>query len=141
MLLFGVLFGRQLLCGLSIPQILQRLDVVERPSSRREDTIHLGGTNTRAVRLPGQNHLNPRVKYFVRLTMQLFKLIDYLLSPEVEIALASSKSGQIPLNPNVDLLHGRLPPADATPLPVDFERAAEKWQTSQTFLVKEFALR
>ena len=71
------------------------------------------------------------------------KLIDYLLSSEVESALARSKSGQIPLNPNVkvELPKGRLPPPDATPLPVDFERAAEKWHASQAFLKKEFALR
>jgi iron(III) transport system substrate-binding protein len=71
------------------------------------------------------------------------KLIDYLLSPAVEEALAKSESRQIPLNPMVRMA---LPqhletPQTVTPLPVDFEKAAEKWQASQEFLAKEFALR
>jgi iron(III) transport system substrate-binding protein len=71
------------------------------------------------------------------------KLIDYLLSPEVEAKLARSKSRQIPLNPRVEI---ELPKFLETPrtvraLPVDFARAAEKWQVSQAFLVEEFALR
>jgi iron(III) transport system substrate-binding protein len=71
------------------------------------------------------------------------KLIDFLLSPEVEKALALSQSRQIPLNPQVkfDLPKHLETPQTVTPLPVDFEQAAEKWQASQAFLVKEFALR
>ena len=34
------------------------------------------------------------------------KLIDYLLSPEVELKLAKSKSGQIPLKPDGTLVQG-----------------------------------
>jgi iron(III) transport system substrate-binding protein len=71
------------------------------------------------------------------------RLIDFLLSPEVEAELARSPSRQIPLNPEVDL--SKLPPLE-TPrtvraMPVDFTRAAEKWKESQDFLVREFALR
>jgi len=71
------------------------------------------------------------------------KLIDYLLSPEVEKALAMSDSRQIPLNPKVkfELPRHLETPLSVTPLPVDFEQAAAKWQASQAFLVKEFALR
>ncbi len=71
------------------------------------------------------------------------KLIDFLLSPEVELKLAQSESRQIPLNPQVKLdaikhLEGvRL----VRPLPVDFLQAAESWKQSQEFLVKEFSLR
>jgi iron(III) transport system substrate-binding protein len=71
------------------------------------------------------------------------KLVDYLLSPEVEAKLARGGSRQIPLNPNVKVeLPGAMAPAlSAQPLPVDFARAAEAWQESQAFLVKEFGLR
>jgi len=71
------------------------------------------------------------------------KLIDYLLRPEVEESLARSASRQIPLNPQVkiELPKGLETPQTVRALPVDFEQAAEKWQTSQAFLVKEFTLR
>jgi iron(III) transport system substrate-binding protein len=71
------------------------------------------------------------------------RLIDFLLTPAVEEALAKSESRQIPLNPQVKMA---LPkhletPQTVTLLAVDFAQAANKWQTSQAFLVKEFALR
>ncbi len=71
------------------------------------------------------------------------KLIDYLLSPEVEEALALSESRQVPLNPRVqlDLTQRLRMPARVTALPVDFAQAAEKWPTSRAFLVKEYGLR
>jgi iron(III) transport system substrate-binding protein len=69
------------------------------------------------------------------------KLIDFLLSPEVEAKLARSKSRQIPVNPNVK---AELPAAMATPqtvpsLPVDFGQAAELWEEVQVFLIRKFA--
>jgi len=71
------------------------------------------------------------------------KLIDYLLSPEVEVKLANSKSGQIPLNPNVkiDAIKHLDELKQARPMPVDFAKAADVWQESQEFLMKEFGLR
>jgi iron(III) transport system substrate-binding protein len=71
------------------------------------------------------------------------KLIDYLLSADVEKALALSESRQVPLNPQVkfELPKYLQTPQTVTALPVDFAQAAEKWQASQAFLVKEFALR
>lgn len=71
------------------------------------------------------------------------RLIDYLLSVEVETKLAQSKSRQIPLNPQVKLasLKPIETPRTVRPLPVDFVKAAECWPLSQAFLVKEFALR
>ena len=71
------------------------------------------------------------------------KLIDFLLSAEVERKLAESKSKQIPLNPNVkvDSLKPIETPRTVRALPVDFALAADRWKESQAFLVKEFALR
>lgn len=71
------------------------------------------------------------------------KLIDFLLSPEVERKLAESESRQIPLNPQVKLdaikhLDGAR---SVRRLNVDFAKAADTWKTSQEFLVKEFSLR
>jgi iron(III) transport system substrate-binding protein len=69
------------------------------------------------------------------------KLVDYLLSAEVETKLAETESHQIPLNPQVK---ARLPreiatPQTAKPMAVDFERAADLWDEVQTFLRNEFA--
>jgi iron(III) transport system substrate-binding protein len=70
------------------------------------------------------------------------RLIDYLLSADVETKLAQSASKQIPLNPQV---RAKLPPQIQTPqtaraLPVDFERAADLWDEVQSFMNKEFSV-
>jgi iron(III) transport system substrate-binding protein len=67
------------------------------------------------------------------------KLIDYLLSAEVETRLAESASHQIPLNPEVK---ARLPePIEAgrtaKAMQVDFAKAADLWDEAQTFLDNE----
>jgi iron(III) transport system substrate-binding protein len=69
------------------------------------------------------------------------KLVDYLLSPEVEARLARSASKQIPLSTERDVA---LPkqietPRTVRPLPVDFARAADLWDEAQKFLTAEFA--
>jgi iron(III) transport system substrate-binding protein len=69
------------------------------------------------------------------------RLVDYLLRPEVEKALAESESHQIPLNPQVQ---ARLPPEmepalTAKRMQVDFDRAADLWDEAQAFVIKEFA--
>ncbi len=69
------------------------------------------------------------------------KLVDYLLSPEVEKWLAEANSHQIPLNPEVK---AKLPPAmepaaGAKPMEVDFDKAAAAWDEAYDFLKKEFA--
>jgi iron(III) transport system substrate-binding protein len=71
------------------------------------------------------------------------KLIDFLLSPEVEMKLAKSASRQIPLNPQVKLdeIKHVQTPRTVKALQVDFAKAAEVWDASQGFLVKEFGLR
>lgn len=71
------------------------------------------------------------------------KLIDFLLSADVERKLALSESRQIPLNPEVKLnaIKHIKTPGDVRALAVDFAKAAENWKTSQEFLLKEFALR
>jgi iron(III) transport system substrate-binding protein len=68
------------------------------------------------------------------------KLIDYLLSPEVEKELAESDSHQIPLNPDVK---ASLPKEMETPrtvkvMRVDFDHAASLWDEAQRFLIDEF---
>ena len=71
------------------------------------------------------------------------KLIDYLLSPEVEAKLAQGASRQIPLNPQVkaEMPNVMQPARTARPLPVDFTKAADVWDDSQKFLKDAFALR
>jgi iron(III) transport system substrate-binding protein len=69
------------------------------------------------------------------------RLVDYLLSAEVEKRLAESDSHQVPLNPEVK---AKLPPEIQTPktvraMKVDFAEAAELWDKVQTFVRQEFA--
>jgi iron(III) transport system substrate-binding protein len=72
------------------------------------------------------------------------KLVDFLLSAEVEKRLAESQSRQIPLNPKVkaDLPAPMDRPREAggtiKSMEVDFGKAADLWTESQTFLTKEF---
>lgn len=69
------------------------------------------------------------------------KLIDYLLSPEVEAKLARARSRQIPLNPAVKAALPReiQTPATVRGLSVDFVKAAAMWDDVQRFLIREFA--
>ena len=67
------------------------------------------------------------------------KLIDYLLSPEVELKLAQAKGRQLPLNPAVKVEEELPRPEHA--LRVDFGKAAAQWLETQRFLIKEFGLR
>jgi iron(III) transport system substrate-binding protein len=73
------------------------------------------------------------------------KLVDYLLSAEVEKRLAESESHQIPLNPKVK---AQLPKEIERPqeaggsvkaMQVDFGKATDFWEEAQTFLRNEFA--
>src|SRR5262249_17848277 len=68
------------------------------------------------------------------------KLVDYLLSAEVEAKLAEGGSHQIPLNPGVK---ATLPPQMETPrtvkpMAVDFAKAADLWDDVQKFVAAEF---
>lgn len=68
------------------------------------------------------------------------KLIDYLLTPEIEQALAESASAQIPLNPKVQ---AKLPeairrPSQVRAMEVDFEKATDLWDQSQKLLRELF---
>lgn len=70
------------------------------------------------------------------------KLVDYLLSPEVEKRLAESAGRQIPLNPEVK---ANLPAEIRTPaqlqlLHADFEKAADLWSPAQKLAARAFGL-
>jgi iron(III) transport system substrate-binding protein len=69
------------------------------------------------------------------------RLIDYLLSPEVESRLAAAASHQIPLNPEAPapLPKGIETPRTVKAMQVDFGKAADLWEETQTFLRNEFA--
>ena len=66
------------------------------------------------------------------------KLIDYLLSPEVEEALAKSRSLQIPLNPAVKVSEGVPTLASIRPMAVDFAKAAAEFEKAAGFIKAEF---
>jgi iron(III) transport system substrate-binding protein len=68
------------------------------------------------------------------------KLVDFLLSAEVEGELAKSASHQIPLNPEVKAeLPGQMEtPATVKAMDVSWEKAADLWDQSQEFLRQQF---
>ncbi len=69
------------------------------------------------------------------------KLVNYLLSQDVEKRLATAGGFQIPLNPKVEVdLPAALRPArQAKPMQVNFAKAAALWEQVQAFLRHEFA--
>jgi iron(III) transport system substrate-binding protein len=73
------------------------------------------------------------------------KLVDYLLSADVEKRLAESESHQIPLNPQVkaalpkEIERPREVGGTVTAMQVDFGKATDYWEEAQTFLRNEFA--
>ncbi len=66
------------------------------------------------------------------------KLIDYLLSPEVEAKLAGMRSIQIPLNPAVARPEGVPDAADVKTMDVTFDAAADEMPKALEFVKAEF---
>jgi iron(III) transport system substrate-binding protein len=66
------------------------------------------------------------------------KLIDFLLSPEVEKMLAEGAAAQIPLNPSVTAKTQVKTPRDVKAMEVDWEKAADQWTTAALFIRDEF---
>jgi iron(III) transport system substrate-binding protein len=67
------------------------------------------------------------------------KLVDYLLSPQVETRLAEGPSGQIPLNPAVKAKTRVETPKTVRAMQVDFKAAAGQWDKAAKFLRERFA--
>jgi iron(III) transport system substrate-binding protein len=66
------------------------------------------------------------------------KLVDYLLSLDVERKLADGPSAQIPLRPGVPASPRVKTSAEVRAMEVDWAAAAEKWDTAAEFLKSEF---
>jgi iron(III) transport system substrate-binding protein len=67
------------------------------------------------------------------------RLIDYILSPEVEEKLAFADSAQIPLHPGVNKPdHVKVPGKDYKAMEVDFEKVADRYDACQEFFRKLF---
>jgi iron(III) transport system substrate-binding protein len=66
------------------------------------------------------------------------RLVDYLLSADVETALAQGPAGQIPLNPQVDVETKVETPKTIRPMAVEFDAAAEKWDAAAKYIGDEF---
>jgi iron(III) transport system substrate-binding protein len=67
------------------------------------------------------------------------KLLDYLLSAEVEKRLAEGPSAQIPLRPGVAASDRVKTPRDVRAMEIDWSAAADKWDAAAAFLAAEFA--
>jgi len=65
------------------------------------------------------------------------KLVDWLLRPEIEARLAAGPSAQIPLNPECEAEVRVETPRTIRAMQVDFDAAAEKWDTAAAFLRDE----
>jgi len=68
------------------------------------------------------------------------RLVDYLLSAEVEAKLAAGRSAQIPLNRKVNGQVRVETPQTITAMQIDFEAAAENWETAREFIRDEFTV-
>jgi iron(III) transport system substrate-binding protein len=66
------------------------------------------------------------------------RLINYLLTPDVESKLALCPSAQIPLNPAVDTKPRVETPATVKAMQVDFTAAAKQWDAAAKFIQEEF---
>ena len=68
------------------------------------------------------------------------KLMDYLLTAEVEKRLSAGKSAQIPLHRDVQIDLRVETPNTIQPMEVNFERAAMHWDDVADYLKREFAI-
>jgi iron(III) transport system substrate-binding protein len=66
------------------------------------------------------------------------RLVDYVLSPEVEAELAAGLSAQVPLHSNVDVPSRLQIPKGIRQMQVDFQKAANAWDATAKFLRDEF---
>lgn len=67
------------------------------------------------------------------------KLVDYLLSSQVEAKLAQGEAAHIPLHADLKVELPINTWAEIKPMAVDFDQAAALWDEVQTFLRNEFA--
>jgi iron(III) transport system substrate-binding protein len=67
------------------------------------------------------------------------RLIDFLLSPEVEQMLADGSSAQIPLNPASAHNPRVESPTTIRAMQVDYQKGVEAWEQAAVFLRQEFA--
>jgi len=67
------------------------------------------------------------------------QLVDFLLSPQVEVMLAKGPSAQIPLNSKVSTKPRVESPRTVRAMEVDFEAAAAQWNAAAAFLRDLFA--
>ncbi len=67
------------------------------------------------------------------------KLVDWLLTPNVEDRLAAGPSAQIPLHPDAQTQPRVETPRTVRAMDVDFERAADAWEQARTFIRDEFS--
>lgn len=66
------------------------------------------------------------------------RLVDWLLRPETESRLALGPSGQIPLNPKVDVELRVESPQTVKPMAVDFDQAVSHWDAAAAFIKEHF---
>lgn len=68
------------------------------------------------------------------------RLVDWLLRPEIEARLATGPSGQIPLNPEVDVELRVESPRTVKAMTVDFGKAVTHWDAAAEFIKENFTV-
>jgi iron(III) transport system substrate-binding protein len=68
------------------------------------------------------------------------RLVDYVLSPQVEARLAQGPSAQVPLNQDVTVQPPIKTPRTIRAMQIDFEKAEHAWGEAAKFLRERFAL-
>ncbi|MCA9189287.1 MAG: extracellular solute-binding protein [Pirellulaceae bacterium] len=66
------------------------------------------------------------------------KMVDFLLSPEVEIALAKGPSAQVPLNSKVTVTPAVKTPTTIKAMRVSFQNAADAWDSASDYVQHGF---
>jgi iron(III) transport system substrate-binding protein len=68
------------------------------------------------------------------------RLVDYLLSEDVELALARGPSAQIPLNPSVAGQARVETPATVHAMEIDWHEAVQRWDETAGFIAEHFTV-
>jgi len=66
------------------------------------------------------------------------KLVDFLLSPDVETKLANGRSAQFPISRQVNIQSRARPDHPVRWMDVDFVAAADQWDQARAFLIQKF---
>ncbi len=114
--------------------------IIEQEGGKPVEIVYLDGAKDQAGTLFFPNTLS--ILKHCPHPQNARKLVEFLLSPEVELALANSPSAQIPVNPAVEAGEDFTPrvatPATVKPMEVDWDAVAANWDASVEWVKETF---